>query len=290
MVVRLLLAVIIVVMQRDPSVPSESLTAPAPSPASGPLFSTMTSEPVLLPAAFVGRVLLRANVNGDPVWLHLDTGNYTLLVGTDDARKASLVPDPVTHNSQRVRVSMGDVVAPAVFFKVSHYGFEDNGYWVAGNIGTPFLRGNVVTIDYPKQRAIFYPRGGFKPPSNVKPTPIFMLNNIPTIEVSFGAVKGRFDLDTGAAITEISPDFARRIRLGPNIGELASFGCGNQETDAVHIVPDFTVADVTVKRFSAVVANPCGSSQDGILGRDLLSHFSVTLDYVNHLLYLASPS
>jgi Aspartyl protease len=263
---------------------------PTPVTPSVPLFSAHGTGPVALPAAFVGRVLLHANVNGALMWLHLDTGNATLLLGTDDARKANLVADPVTHNSQRVRVAIGDIIAPAVFFSVSRYGFEDSGHWVAGNIGTPFFRANIVTIDYPRRQVIFYPDHTYAPPANATPTPIFMHNNIPTIDVSFGSVRGRFDLDTGAEVTELSPSFARHIRLGLNVGEIGSYGCGHQEDNPEYITPDFIVGGITVKQLRAVVANPCGVSDDGVLGRDVLSHLALTLDYVNHIAYFSNPS
>ena len=290
MLVTALFAITLLVSQMSSGEPATPQSAPTPSPVLDPLFTTGSGTPIELPAAFVGRVLLHADVNGHLMWLHLDTGNYGMLLGTDDSRKAGLEIDPVTHDSRPVHVAIGKLEAPAASFKIGRYGFEDHGHWVAGNIGTPLLRANVVTIDYPRQRLIFYPPGTFTPPANVQPTPFFMRYNTPEIELSFGSVVGRFDLDTGDQITEISPTFARKIRLGMETGQMISSGCGHQENDPVRLIPDFTVGGVAVKEFSAVVGNPCGISGDGLLGRDVLSHFALTLDYVNHVAYFANPS
>jgi Aspartyl protease len=152
--------------------------APTPLPRQQALFLTSATQPVVLPSAFEERVLLQAKVNGHLLWFHLDTGSGSLYLGAQDARTAGLTPDPKTRYSQPVSVAIGAVQGPAVRFQIiPSYGFEAYGRRVSGLLGGRFFHANVVTIDFPKHRVLFYPPGTFVPPPGVQPTPIDLPQN-----------------------------------------------------------------------------------------------------------------
>lgn len=263
----------------------------APLPPTVALFSADSPKPVELPAVFDGRVLLHVNVNGRVLWFHLDTGTGGLMIAPQDAADAGLVVDPTTKRTQRVDVGIGAVSAHAWFEVLSSYGFESNGRRISGLIGGPFFHANVVTIDYLRQRVIFYPPGTFTPPQGIPATPIELAGNTPTIQAAFGAERGRFIVDTGSAVTELSYGFAKRVSLGLYEGDEALRGGGGprHRTDPTYKAPDITLGGVTVRGATVAVGESGGgdteNGNDGILGRDVLSHFSITLDYANAVAY-----
>jgi predicted aspartyl protease len=260
--------------------------APTPLPRAVPLFSTEDKAPVVLPAAFDGRVLLHVNVDGRMLWFHLDTGSGTLYLGGKDAQTLGLAADSVVGYTQRVNVAIGAVNGSVRFVILPRYGINANGRWISGLIGGPFFHANVVTIDYPHHRVVFYPPGTFIAPAGVKPIPIELRHNTPVIAVSFGEVQGSFYLDTGAAMTELSAPFANRMQLGLSRGSMRLAGGGGLRDDRLYGVTALNLGDVTVKDTVVAVADPPRVDADGILGRDVLSNFAMTLDYANGLVYL----
>ncbi len=269
--------------------------APTPLPRLQPLFSTSAKQPVLLPSAFDERVLLQANVNGHPLWFHLDTGSGSLYLGAHDARTAGLSPDPSTQYSQSVPVAIGALQGSAVRFKIiPSYGFEAYGRRVSGILGGPFFHANVVTIDFPKHRVIFYPPGTFVPPPGTQPTPIDLPQNAPILDVLVGGVHSRFLVDTGSSISELSAAFASKVRLGAYRGQITTAGYDPQGNDvrseAVYSAPDLVLGGVIVRGAQVGVADPPRIAEDGIVGRNILSHFSITLDYANFTAYFVPGS
>jgi hypothetical protein len=269
--------------------------APTPLPRLQPLFSASGTQPLVLPSAFDDRVLLQADVNGHLLWLHLDTGSSSLYLGGEDARTAGLTPDPSTQYTQRVAVSIGAVQGPSVRFRVvPSYGFEADGRRVSGLLGGPFFHANVVTIDFPRQRVVFYPPGTFVPPPGVQPAAIDLPHNAPILDVLVGGVRGRFLLDTGSEISELSPGFAHNVRLGVYRGQITTAGGSEQGrtvlNEAVYSAPDIVLAGVTVRGAQFAVADRPRVPEDGIIGRNILSHFSITLDYANFAAYFVPES
>lgn len=240
---------------------------------------------MILPAVFDQRVLLQVGVNGHLLWLHLDTGSPSLYLGPQDAEAVGLTVDPTTQYSQPVSVTIGGVTASAVRFRIIQtYGFEAGGRRVSGLIGGAFFHANVITIDYHREQVIFYPPGTFTPPLGVEPTPIDFLENKPIIHVAVGTTRGLFLLDTGSSITELSTHFARKVRLGFYRGTIAT-ASGGERDEAVYDAPDVTVAGVRIRHPEVAIGNHSAAAEDGILGRDILSQFSITFDYANFAAY-----
>jgi hypothetical protein len=262
-----------------------------PLPRNVALFSTSGSTPVELPAVFDGRVLLRVVVNAKPLWFHLDTGTGGLVIAAKDAAGVGLDFDPAVLRTQPVDVEIGAVTAHAWFSVLPSYGFEANGRRISGLLGGPFFHANVVKIDYPGQRVVFYPPGTFTPPPGVAATPIEFVNNTPTAEVAFGTERGRFLLDTGAGVTELTAAFAKRASLGAYQGSIDLQGGGGprHRTDSVYMAPAIFVGGAAVHGSAVAVGDSGGGTadqgNDGILGRDILSHFAITFDYANSVAY-----
>jgi hypothetical protein len=260
--------------------------APTPLPREVPLFSSANAAPVVLPAAFVGRVLLKAEINGHPVWLHLDTGTSSLVLGAQDAARIGAKADPVTHYSQPLPVSIGAVSAAAARFRVlPRYGFETHGYHVSGLIGGTFFHANVVTIDYLHQVLTFYPPGTYVPPPGVVPTPLDLSANTPVVIATIGSRQGRFLLDTGSDQNELEGKFAKTLRLGFFRGNATTSGVDGDRLEPIFDSPPITLGNVTIAHCQVAIAAPPRTSQNGILGRNLLSFFSITFDYAHYQAY-----
>jgi predicted aspartyl protease len=262
-------------------------TAPTPLPRTQPLFTASGGAPVVLPAVFDGRVLLKTDVGGHTLWMHLDTGTSSLILGGDDARSIGAVVDPATHYTQAFETSVGPVTAAQARFRVlPTYGFTDNGRRISGLIGGSFLHANVVTIDYPHRQVLFYPPRTFTPPAGIVPTPIEMYSNTPTVAATVGTESGRFLLDTGSGVTALSRDFAKKVRLGIFHGNVTIASGGGLHTDASYDVSNITFSHFTMQQPRILIADESLDGLDGIIGRDILSNFSITLDYANQVIYL----
>jgi hypothetical protein len=217
-------------------------------------------------------------------------------MGTDDARAVGLNVDATTAHAAPVDLILGDIHAPAAVFYVAPYGFDVHGRRVSGLFGGPLLFSYVVTIDYEHQRVIAYPPGTFDPSTTgVQATPLQIHGSSAAIQVCFGSECGWFVLDTGSEITHLSPAFAKRLNLGKSIATVHALGFGGRtEDEPYYNVPDLTVGGVTFKNPRLPVGVLRLTPLDGILGRDILSRFILTLDYKNSSAYLvhyfATPS
>jgi hypothetical protein len=259
---------------------------PVPLPRTVPLFSSNDAAPVVLPAVFDDRVLLKAEIDGHPVWLHLDTGSSSLALGARDAAIMGIKSDLVTHYTQPVSVTIGTVNAPGARFEVlPHYGFGSHDRHVSGLIGGAFFHANVVTIDYPHQRATFYPPGTYVPPPGVTPTPIELAGNVPVVTATIGTQQGQFLMDTGSPISELSASFAKKIHPGIFRGNTTTVGIDGERSEPIFDSPDILFGNVNITHSQFAVADPPRVRQDGILGRNLLSFFSITLDYAHYQAY-----
>ena len=262
--------------------------APTPLPWTVPLFSANGTAPIVLPAVFDNRVLLRVNIDGHAVWLHLDTGTSSLVLGGQDAKALGAILDSFTHYTQPLAVSIGAVSARARFQVVASYGFVYNGRRISGLIGGPFFHANVVTIDFPNRRVLFYPPGTFAPPHGVTPMPIELMSNTPTIAATVGSEGGRFFLDTGSSVTELSGDFAKNVLLGFFNGNVETAG-GGVRSEGSYDSPDITFGRFIIHQPKVLVATEPRVPLAGIIGRDILSNFSLTFDYANQVVYITRP-
>jgi predicted aspartyl protease len=260
--------------------------APTPLPRTLPLFSTIATAPVVLPAVFDDRVLVKTDIDGHSLWMHLDTGSSSLFLGAQDAKAIGATVDPSNGYTQSLPVSIGSVTAEARFRVLPHYGFESNGRHVSGLIGGAFFHANIVTIDFPRKLVTFYPPGTFVPPAGVSPLPIDLSANVPLVTASIGGQRGVFLLDTGSNVTELNSVFARKIRLGLYRGTVTIAGNGQQTLEPVYESPPILLAGTTVLNTQVEISKWWLDQDDGLIGRNVLSNFSLTLDYAHFQAYI----
>jgi predicted aspartyl protease len=115
--------------------------------------------------------------------------------------------------------------------------------------------------------------------------PVQIVNHIPLV----GAVLNRKDyvtllLDTGSTLTMLTPETARRLRIQPpaDAPKQTAMVTGGQTMEfVVARLPAIAVGDSVVENVPVGIALllPESPLVDGVLGGDILQHFSVGLDY-----------
>jgi hypothetical protein len=264
--------------------------------AAGVFISDATS-PQVIPALFPGRILVEADINGHSLWFHLDTGTSVLAV---DRATASAAGMAIGEDGDAVAdVAIGALHAhDAHFSLMDHYGYDDGGVHVSGLIGTPFFTSNVVTIDYARRELIAYPNGSFRADSpGVAATPMYFNGDLVFVHAWFGSKRATLLLDTGDQRTVLFSAFAKTVIRGAPISgpTTTTLGIGGATTTWRQYVteplvfggdkfdaPDIYVADDAPAWMRADML-------DGILGRDVLQAFRITLDYARNMLYIEHP-
>jgi Aspartyl protease len=283
------LAALLATLGADPT------PAPAPTPQpypADPAFTTAATAPMTLTTFFDGRAFVQGDVGGRSLWFHLDTGTQTYLLQSAEARTLGLTVDTPTGRTLPVDFIVGGAEAREAKFMVSDYGYDVDGHHIAGILGAPLFYAFVVTIDYKAQRVVVYPPGTFDTrTTGVAAVPLLIHDRSAYISACFGDACGWFLVDTGAEQTLLATPFSDRIRLGPPKGTITTVEWGRvEQTDPVYDVPVMTFAGVPI-RFDALAAEDLKNSYrtfgDGIIGRDVLSHFVVTLDWRDGTAYFA---
>jgi hypothetical protein len=256
-----------------------------------PLFATDQTQAIPIPSAFGDRVLIQGAINGQMFWFHLDTGTTGLALSREAAHRAALRLDVDAHQLT-ADLDVGPLHAKDARFTVlDGYSVDDAGHHVDGIIGAPFFRSNIVTIDFPARSVTVYPRG-YPPPVSGIATPLLIRGYSAAVQVGWGGALSTLYLDTGSDRTILFAPFARAVRRGPIVSMYsASIGVGSPTTDLeeVHALPMHLAALTVRDPVILVAAEPPawlrGQPYDGILGRDALRLFKVTLDYVEGIAY-----
>lgn len=255
------------------------------------LFVTGATTPQTIPSVFNGRCLIAATINGHTLWFHLDTGTSGLAIDQKDARASGMT---IQGDKALADVDIGPLHgAGAAFSLLQGYAFDTGGVHVSGLIGQPFFRSNVVTIDFVDKRVTVYPNGSFDPSSmHARPEPIDASGGVPRIHAWFGSTRAALLLDTGAGGTYLFAPFARNVEVGAPLGDPSTvrIGFGAPETsEQQYVVRPMIVGGVRIEKpvvwVSAAPPDMPQSLYDGILGRDLLSLFALTIDYADGVAY-----
>jgi predicted aspartyl protease len=103
----------------------------------------------------------------------------------------------------------------------------------------------------------------------------------------------RFAVDTGASITVISPEVARRCEVAAT-SMPAMTGGGGAVAASAAVIPSLAIGPVRLSRVRVAVAEfleplgqTLGTTLDGIIGTNVLRRFRVTFDYPGQTLRLA---
>jgi hypothetical protein len=254
------------------------------------LFFLVPDQTQEIPAdVSIDGVYLRATINGHVAYLHLDTGAEAIVMDPGAAARLGIAKDGVAD------VDIGPLHASNVRFDLLDYGKTVHGFDVVGIIGYQFFRSNPVTIDYPNHKLIVhgadFDPGSFGP----SPQPIEPIDagKAYLVHVWFAGKRATMLLDTGDFHTILFPDFSKKVRgLYEGSVTLARFG-GKTARGDVYDVSDVNFGGVLGKNAEIVVPNPAeyppNPQYDGILGRDLLSRVSLTIDYADSCIYVHAP-
>jgi aspartyl protease family protein len=263
---------------------------------------------VTLPTTFhTDKVVVHASIEGHPCDFYLDSGASSIAISPEVARAAGLT----TFNPMRNGVNAGTIeqrealvhtlrVGPlelhdvAVTIVPSVAGGPDGQI---GLLGFDFLAELGVRIDYERQVVTAVPGTSFVPPTdkNLIELDVRFGTLQPMTSASFdGAIANRLIIDTGSAGTILLFDHFARAHpevfrnpapgLGTYLGGVGGFfAVEGWRMRAIRLgavnFTDFTVYRVDSKHSYQV-------DEDGLLGYDLLRHFTVVLDYSNGRVFL----
>lgn len=110
--------------------------------------------------------------------------------------------------------------------------------------------------------------------------------------VVVNGVEGNFLVDTGASFVSVSPEFAKRAKLGVENAELKQFLTANGAVDA----PVVALGSVRLGRLTAtavpgvVLPKPVGPGLDGLLGMSFLARFEMSMTPAELRIKLKAPT
>lgn len=262
------------------------------------VFQMFTSAPgpQPIPSSFApdNSIAIQGRIDGHDEWFLLDTGANGVWIDKNDARSFGILgADGAIDHAD---LSFGGVRAADI-----QVGVLPNDRTMVGNvevhgiIGTPLLESGAVTLDYGARRVTFFAPGSFDPAGAGIRSPIDFDGHLTRIHAWFGATRTTLLLDTGDANTLIFQPLANQLVLGAPIGPPYSVRIGSgmpATTEFPYMAEPMTFGGVKILRMRvfAVDKPPVilpSERYDGILGRDILSLFRVTLDEVHNVAYFA---
>jgi predicted aspartyl protease len=261
---------------------------------------------VTLPTLFAGgKIIVHATVMGRPADFYLDSGASTITITPELAKQLGLTTFNHENNAENagaidssqtvvssIRVGpleMHDVTVAIV----PHIGDQTD---VVGLLGFDFLAELGVRIDYERHVVTVVPGETQVPPSdrNVIELDVRLGTLQPVTSARFdGAPADRMIIDTGAAGTFLLFDyFARRhpeVFRQPAPRDVHLYGVGGTfDTDA-WTIRHIHLGTMDLQGFTGyrvISKQSYSGDEDGLIGYDLLRHFTVVLDYTNGRVFL----
>jgi predicted aspartyl protease len=286
-----------------------------PACAGRPATSTATPAKavITMPFELVSRhILLKATVNGHPLWFCLDTGDKDALIDIDRARELGLtLGDPIQLRGASAAVS-------GAFIKGTSYsldglaGFSQPveialplknlaaaaGHDIDGVIGKDFIERFVVEVDYEAKVLRLHDRDKFVYRGNGESVPVrFNMSGHPVFEaevtgVGGAAVKVDFVLDIGSSTAlQINSAFAAEHGMPgrdvKTIRLMGAAGAGGAVTGRIGRVASFRLARFVIDRPVTLFTDATGMTagmhggreEAGTIGQRLASKFRIFLDY-----------
>lgn len=107
----------------------------------------------------------------------------------------------------------------------------------------------------------------------------------PIVEVMIAGKRFSFLLDSGACITGVSPELAKKLGLTP-LSKVTGHGAGAKDFQAAYAkIVSLHVGDVVSKDVTVAIAEmPQGAGYDGIVGMSVLRHHCFTIDFRKQVL------
>jgi hypothetical protein len=163
---------------------------------------------------------------------------------------------------------------------------------IAGSIGPDVLRRYAVEVDYAHRTIAFTALAGFRVPAGVLALPIdFDAYGLPKIPAAVDGVRGEFEVDVRAPQGLLFTPFARRAAFLRRYGRerpLKRSGLGVQYAVRSVSVGGRTFRNLPMWFSTGNEGKFASKTAAGLLGNDLLSHFTVTFDYRDRIIILSS--
>ena len=243
-----------------------------------------------------GQIEVQASFDGrPPIWCILDSGAEISMLDEEVAKSWKIGPivrDGERERLENVAVRIGSFALPRQPFTLwALDNFRRQKRDIRGVIGCELFERYVVTVDFQRQVVILNEPRTYRPPAAAHRVPITFDGRLPVIKTALTVrgkkIPARLMIDTGASQALIlRHPFATEQRLFGSADETKS-----SETVAAGRRPFVTIAvdqlDLDRWTFKNPETTAYGSSagaggytsNDGVLGNDLLQHFRVTFDY-----------
>jgi len=260
-----------------------------------------------------------------PIWLNqgevlnfiVDTGaRYTILT------RQKYIPNTKITMDKQVKLLGSDMsiemiayLVPRMSLRISNVHFKNQvllvlkedylhlenliGVPIHGIIGSDLFKRFIVKIDYRNNILTLYEREAFKIPSGFKSLDLFMDEHKPylysPIRIDKDTVKPKLLIDTGASVSLLlHPDVSDEIQLPDDVisGSLAH-GLGGEVEGLMGRVeqlqlPPFEFRNLVThfQDLTNAMDSIYRDDREGIIGGELMSRFTVILDYHRQKLYL----
>jgi predicted aspartyl protease len=251
-------------------------------------------------------IVVEGKVNGKPAKLILDTGAGAGLYTPKSAEKLGL---PIL--GQAMVGGGGEKMVPAKFTnaRIELGGaVQDKQLGVIlelpsgakaefdGIVGYPFLKNYVVQLDYIAKRVRFLDPKSFTPSPKAQQLPMTLRMNIPEIPGKIDGIEGRLRVDTGysGTLTFTSPTvqkYGLTQKYNKRVETVLGQGVGGVTTGQVVRVQALELGALSVAGVvTGLSVDKSGALADAgtiaLLGGEVLSRFTVTLDYPGKRLFL----
>jgi predicted aspartyl protease len=263
---------------------------------------------VTLPTLFdQGKIVVHASVMGHPEDFYLDTGAGSITITPELAKQLGLTAFNQQNNAANAgAIESSQTVVPSI--RVGQLEMRDvtvaivpavNGQTnVVGLLGFDFLAELGVRIDYERHVVTVVPGETDVPPTdrNLIELDVRLGTFRPMTSARFdGAPADRMIVDTGAVGTFLLFDyFARRhpdVFRQPAPRDVRLYGVGGQfDTDA-WTMRHIELGTIDLQGFTGyrvISKQSYSGNEDGLIGYDLLRHFTVVLDYMHGRVFLTT--
>jgi len=252
-----------------------------------------------------------------PLKFILDTGaehtiiterNITDMLRIDYERRltimgADLSTELYAYLARGIKLQMGSVIGlnrSILVLEEDYIHFENfTGVKVHGILGSDFFRRFILKIDYRKQILSLYDPQHFEPTDDYTVMEIEIDHNKPYMRAS-ADFKGdtvnnlKLLIDTGASLPLLlETNTHPRLNLPDNvIPSQLGIGMGGQIKGFLGRVNQLSFSDfhfreaITSYQDLSAILDSADTKRNGIIGNDILSRFTIVIDYYRELLYL----
>jgi len=252
-------------------------------------------------------IVVEGKVNDQPARLILDTGAGAGLYTPKSAEKLQLksmgqtlvggggeklVPAKITN----AKIEIGGAIQTQQLGVILDLPSGSKGEF-DGIVGYPFLRNYVVQIDYATKKVRFIEPKDFSPDPKAQLLPMNLRMNIPEIPGKIDGIVGALRVDTGysGTLTFTSPTVSKNAldkKYPKRVETVLGKGLGGVTIGEVTRIGVLEMGGIKVpKVVTGLSRDKSGALADtgtiALLGGEVLSRFTVTLDYPGKRFFLA---